>query len=569
MKFKIKPKIKFNFKLQGKLLVKIISVLILFSVIIVYQVDKEVTKLITDNKIKSVVNLGYSLLDEKYPGEWKVKGDKLYKGKKIMNTESFVIYKIKKQTESVTAIFLKDNIICSNIIDNNGYRVVNIKAPKDIANHVLKEGKEYIGETRYGDKSYYGKHVPIKDKDGRIIGMWFSGVEKAVIKEQVKGLVYKIGIITLLIIVISIIISTVVIRKITREISKVVSTLNEVEKGNFNVKCDVKSNDEVNLISKSLNNMISNVKYLIKEVKNSVNLVSNSAKSLAEITGQSTQATNEVSKTIEEIAGTANYQAGETEKGASKTKELAHKIQEVSNYIKDIISKFDSANRLSDKGLEVVEILGDRAERTKKASIEVNEVISDVDSSSKEIGGIIDTIDEIAEQTSLLALNASIEAARAGEAGRGFAVVADEIRKLAEQSVRATDKIRNIIEKIQKNSTRLVSTMDSAKVVMVEQEEAVSNTEIIFKDISDTIESLNKQIKEIEVLNSEMVNKKDEIVGIIENISASAEETAAATQQVSASAEEQLAAVEEIDSYSKELKDLSQKLQNEVDKFTV
>lgn len=199
----------------------------------------------------------------------------------------------------------------------------------------------------------------------------------------------------------------------------------------------------------------------------------------------------------------------------------------------------------------------------------MNKTITEVDTSSEEIGIIIETIGQIANQTNLLSLNAAIEAARAGEQGKGFAVVADEIRKLAEQSSQSAQKISNLITGIQEQSKSAVNSMEVAKSISDSQSTAVQQTERSFENIASSIKTLIEKIEEINNDNTQMSSSKDTLVDIISGIAAASQQTSAATQQVSASTQEQLASSQEISNHTEELKNLASKLEESIEKFKI
>lgn len=369
--------------------------------------------------------------------------------------------------------------------------------------------------------------------------------------------------------ILAIIISFIVSGNIAKNLNKVKAAIERASTGDLTAKAELNTKDEFGQIADSFNNMINNISKLIKDVKESSNTVYEASESLAATTEQATIASNEIAKTIEEVAKSTTEQAKDTEKGSFNANELANAIDIVLNTTEEMNNISKETSELSNDGLEQVKVLIEKSRENSEAAMRVNEIVQKVDKSSEEIGVITDTISQIAEQTNLLALNAAIEAARAGEQGKGFAVVAEEIRKLAEQSSKAAEEIKSLIEGIQNQSKVAVGAMANTRNIVEQQDIAVTETEKIFNKILVSIRSLVEKVSEIKEYNYDMANKKNEILDIISNISAAAQQTSAATQQVSASTEEQLASMETISSHSQDLKALADRLQEVVNEFKV
>jgi methyl-accepting chemotaxis protein len=356
---------------------------------------------------------------------------------------------------------------------------------------------------------------------------------------------------------------------IVRSLSHLAKDVENIGKGNFKTRCEVKSKDEIGQLAVTINNMVEDLSQLMRNVMNISTTVATSSNQLASAAQQTNASTEEVVRAIGEVTEAANDQARGTETGMNKTNELSSNIQMVAEAVNGITEQFKLANNLNENGISTVKILTVKTEESVEASKELGNVIMGVDSSTEKIGAIIGTIGQIAGQTNLLALNASIEAARAGEAGKGFAVVADEIRKLAEQSSLAAEQIRTLIQGIQDQSKNAVDTMKISKEVAKHQADAVIQTEAVFVQISKTIETINAEIVNINNLNKSMVNKNEAITTVMEEIAAASQQTAASTEEISASTEEQLAVVGEISRTADDLNAMAQQLNKEIMKFEI
>ncbi len=196
-----------------------------------------------------------------------------------------------------------------------------------------------------------------------------------------------------------------------------------------------------------------------------------------------------------------------------------------------------------------------------------SKVVETLGERSKEIGKIVETISNLADQTNLLALNAAIEAARAGEAGRGFAVVADEVRKLAEQSGEAAHSIESIISGIQNDTLRAMQAMDKGNAEVQSGTQIVQRTGEVFSIMEQQIDALYEQIQLSRNRVEAAERDSSQIMNALQTANEFSRATANEAQTVSGATEEQTAMMHDITEASESLAALAQKLQNEMLKF--
>lgn len=425
---------------------------------------------------------------------------------------------------------------------------------------------------------------------------------------------------------ISVILGIVLSRAISKPVNALAVAAGEISKGNLTVAVpEVKTGDEIKDLAVSFQIMVQNLQELLHSINRASETVASTSEELSVNAEEATKSTHQVVKSIESVATGSNDQSigvtdvvkvveqvaqaiGQIASGAQEqsrnVEEATSTVNEMVSIVSRMVEGMNAVKQEAEQNGSIAAEGGRAVEMTVNGMIKVKEAVFDTAGrmhelgvQSQKIGEIIEVIDEIAEQTNLLALNAAIEAARAGEHGKGFAVVADEVRKLAERSGQATKEIAKLITDIQMGTKVAV---DSMQVGTKEVEEGVSlaqqagrsldkivlgvrntgdNVAKIMEFIDGILRSSHEVSKSVEVVaavseqntaaTQQISASTQQVNSSMQNIASICQESAAAAEEVSASTEELYAAVEEMSASSEHLAQMAQELQGLVARFTI
>lgn len=296
-----------------------------------------------------------------------------------------------------------------------------------------------------------------------------------------------------------------------------------------------------------------------QKIKNSINNVGNAIGALIDNVTQAVEATasasSEISSGTEEMAAGAQEQSAQTGEVASAIGEMARTVIDTSNIASSAAEAASNTKAKAQSGMVKVDENKSGIERIMSSAQATGEIITSLAGKTDQIGDIAQVIDDIADQTNLLALNAAIEAARAGEQGRGFAVVADEVRKLAERTTKATKEIAETIKAIQGEAKDADNSMNEARESVMLGMTLTEETREVFNSILSDTEELSNQISQVAAASEEQSAGAEQISRNIEGITNITHESAAAIQQVASTAED--------------LNRLTENLQNLISQFKV
>lgn len=325
--------------------------------------------------------------------------------------------------------------------------------------------------------------------------------------------------------------------------------------------------DEIDELSTAISNMQENLRELVGHIQRTAQSVADSANDLQRSAEGVNASTGEVGSSMKKIASGADSQSQLVGRASAVITEIASSIQKTALSAEDAAIAAAETSGAAEEGSNAARLAGEKVKKVFSGIESASQEVFAFGEKTKEISKIVDVITQVAQQTNLLAINATIEAARAGEYGRGFAVVADEVRKLAESAGRSAEQISRLARDISNQSTAVVSAMKEGIDELAEGREDLTTIVRSMGSITDTARKGVEKVHLISQSAREQLEGSEEMVTAIREISQVAKENAGSTEAIHQVIEEQTAAVSRMTSAAQELTSMSVELQSVVRRF--
>jgi len=425
--------------------------------------------------------------------------------------------------------------------------IKNLTATNDLVTEV-RDGYEKLANTRSAEITKVGENVVSTSLNNKTIGL----------------------IVSIVLTIVGILIAIITASKISKPITIVSKRMSELANGNLQHELlPITNQDEIGQLMLSANEMNEKLKQTISSIHTVSETVAASSEELAQSSNEVQTGTEQITVTMQELASGTETQASTAGDLAETMASFQHSIHETTQEGIELKEHSDHVQNLTTTGKELM------VQSTQQMAA-INEIVLDsvkkvegLNVQSAEISKLVSVIDDISNQTNLLALNAAIEAARAGEHGKGFAVVADEVRKLAEQVQFSVTDISTIVNRIQGETGNVTTALQSGYEEVKRGTAQLDQTNETFEQISVAVEDMILNINTISGNLNKVAHNSKSINAAIDEMASISQESAAGVEQTTATVEETAATMEEISKSANQLAGMAEELNSQLQQFKI
>ncbi len=358
------------------------------------------------------------------------------------------------------------------------------------------------------------------------------------LNEEYMGVLVRTNSVFFSVIVISLIVAFVVGRQIVAPLKKIQLFAQMISEGNLTTSVQVKTRNEIGQTADALHVAQENMRTLLRGIMEVSNGVGNALGTFDKSFNSMKESISQVSLAVESIAENVTRQASSTDEANDNVVMMADQINQTGTEVASLNGNADAMNRISEQSMETLKQLIDVNNKTRESISAMSEQTKSTNRSVEQIHIAANLINEISDQTSLLALNASIEAARAGEAGRGFSVVADEIAKLANQSGESVEEISRTVIALQDNAEKSVKVMHEINEAVETQVKSLTETQHIMEMLHQELANCFSSVHSIDAMTQKIDSQRESVTGSLSVLNDLAQDNASVAEQTAAMSSE-------------------------------
>ncbi len=392
---------------------------------------------------------------------------------------------------------------------------------------------------------------------------------RAYLDRQYQNMLTRIDLVFIGAIIISLITAFLSGRAMVAPLKKIQAFASRISEGDLTTDVNVKSRSEIGQTADALRVAQANMRQLLADITDVSQGVNNVLEKFDAAFGNMKESISQVSLAAESIAENVTTQAASTDDASGDVNVMAERISQTGAEVENLDRNAKEMSQMSERSMNTLKQLIEVNNKTRESISGMAEQTEYTHKSAQQIHVAANLINEISDQTALLALNASIEAARAGEAGKGFAVVADEIGRLANQSAGSVVEINRIVEELQENASKSVEAMQEINSAVDLQVESLTETQDVFSRLHRELGNCLDSVKLIDGITVELESQRTNVTQSLEVLSRLAQDNAAVAEETSAMSTELTKVADDSSRIVSEMEEKVSILVENVNKFTL
>ena len=520
----------------------------------------------TKSRLKSGALAAMSLYTSQGYGDYDLKADgNVWRGMNFnVSQESSVVDDLKEQTGIDITFFYQDTAAMTSVCSEDGKRWNGMKAGENIKKYTLEQGAQlWYRNIEIDKRMCHAYIIPIVQPDsGRVAGALMASVSADEMDKMMNQYILTSALVSAVILLAVVVFIFWYIGGLTKIIYNVRHVLLKVSEGELSDDrlAGIKWKDEFGELAAGTEKLRMKIGNLLSNIQDGMDRLSVAAEKLSDMLKQNIFAAREMNGSIGQINGKANSQKTAVQHALRDVDVTRDAIDLILQQIGDINYLSEHMAALSGNSQDIMDGLSESSRNSRETVREISIQAAITNESVQQSKSVTEYITNIAEETNLLALNASIEAARAGAAGKGFAVVALEIQKLAEESNNSAVRIGDNIQALVCQMDGIVKVMGTIEEALKYQEENVDKTKLIFGEINQAIVQITEKEAAMQDNVSDMNCARDNMSEVISDLSASAVDNADLSQSAAEVTEQMMCGIENLEVLTTDLTDLANQL---------
>ncbi len=529
----------------------------------------------TKSSLKSGALAAMNLYTSQGYGDYDLKQDgNVWRGMNFnVSQETSVVDSLKQQTGMDITFFYQDTAVMTSICNEEGLRRIGMTAGENIRRYTLGQGAQlWYRNIEIDGNMCHAYIIPIvQPSAGTVTGALMASIPTDELDHMMERYILTSALVSAAVLAM---VGAFIFRYIgglTKLLHNVRRVLLKVSEGDLsdNRLTEIKSKDEFGELASGTEKLRNKVGNLLNDIQAGMLQLTEAAEKLSGMLKQNVLAAREMNDSVGQIHGKANSQKTAAQNASSDVETTRSAIDQMLRQLDDVTLLSGNIAGLSQNSRKILDELSDSSKESREAVKEISRQVAVTNESVQQIKSVTDYITNIAEETNLLALNASIEAARAGAAGKGFAVVALEIQKPAEESNHSASKIGENIRSLVEKTDGIVKVMGSIENALQHQEENVDKTKRLFEEMNRDIIQITEKESDMQVNVSSMNRAKDNMSHMISDLSESAVDNANLSKNAAEVTEQMMREIENLENLTMDLSKLANRLDENLHAFLV